>query len=81
MPGKHVRYCSRSAGFEGSKKGGLTAGCGSYPQRGKVAGRCPVIAGSFTPEIESRVENFSSSVAAIFEAWVKRGKSANGARI
>jgi site-specific recombinase XerD len=35
----------------------------------------PVIAGSFTPEIQERVESFFSSIAAIFEAWVNRRKS------
>jgi site-specific recombinase XerD len=35
----------------------------------------PVIAGSHTPEVERRVENFFQSVAAIFEAWVNRRKS------
>lgn len=35
----------------------------------------PVIAGSFTPEIKERVDNFFHSVAAIFEAWVNRRKS------
>lgn len=35
----------------------------------------PVLAGAFTPEIQSRVENFFHSVAAIFEAWVNRRNS------
>jgi site-specific recombinase XerD len=35
----------------------------------------PVLAGTHTPEIERRVENFFESVAAIFEAWVGRRKS------
>ena len=34
-----------------------------------------MIAGTHTPEIESRVESFYTSVAAIFEAWVNRRKS------
>jgi site-specific recombinase XerD len=40
----------------------------------------PVIAGAFTPEIESRVENFYNSIAAIFEAWANRRKSAHTRR-
>jgi len=35
----------------------------------------PVLLGSVTPENRERVENFISSVASIFEAWVKRRKS------
>ncbi|HEY6248990.1 MAG TPA: tyrosine-type recombinase/integrase [Candidatus Angelobacter sp.] len=35
----------------------------------------PVIAGAHTPVVESRVETFFHSVAAIFEAWVNRRKS------
>jgi site-specific recombinase XerD len=35
----------------------------------------PVIAGAHTPQIEQRVEGFYNSVAAIFEAWVKRRSS------
>lgn len=35
----------------------------------------PVMAGTHTPEIESRVENFFHSVATIFEAWANRRKS------
>jgi site-specific recombinase XerD len=35
----------------------------------------PVIAGAHTPEVQTRVENFYTSVAAIFEAWVNRRKS------
>jgi hypothetical protein len=35
----------------------------------------PVIAGTNTPQVEARVENFLNSVAAIFEAWVNRRKS------
>ena len=34
-----------------------------------------MIAGTHTPEVERRVENFFHSVAAIFEAWVNRRKS------
>lgn len=34
-----------------------------------------MIAGADTPDISRRVENFFSSVAAIFEAWVNRRKS------
>jgi site-specific recombinase XerD len=40
----------------------------------------PVIAGTHTPEIESRVENFYNSIAAIFEAWANRRKSVHTRR-
>lgn len=35
----------------------------------------PVLSGAHTPQVESRVESFYNSVAAIFEAWVNRRKS------
>jgi site-specific recombinase XerD len=35
----------------------------------------PVLAGSLTPEVRTRVGDFYNSVAAIFEAWVGRRKS------
>lgn len=35
----------------------------------------PVIAGAFTPEVKTRVENFFNSAAAILAAWVNRRKS------
>ena len=35
----------------------------------------PVLAGSLTPEIRSRVEHFYSSIYEIFERWVNRPKS------
>lgn len=35
----------------------------------------PVMSGAHTPEIESRVESFYNSIAAIFEAWANRRKS------
>ncbi|HEX5425224.1 MAG TPA: hypothetical protein VFW94_16875, partial [Candidatus Acidoferrales bacterium] len=34
-----------------------------------------MIAGAHTLEVEARVESFYNSIAAIFEAWVKRRKS------
>ena len=40
----------------------------------------PVIAGAHTPEIETRVETFYNSIAAIFEAWVNRRKSVHTRR-
>ena len=40
----------------------------------------PVLAGSLTPEVRSRVGDFYNSVAAIFEAWVGRHKSAHTRR-
>jgi len=50
------------------------------PSEEKLPALPPVIVGAFTPEIESRVENFYNSIAAIFEAWVKRRKSAHTQR-
>jgi site-specific recombinase XerD len=35
----------------------------------------PILAGSFTPEVHARVEQFYSSVGAIFERWVRRCRS------
>lgn len=35
----------------------------------------PVLAGTLTPEVHSRVESFYESVPAIFERWVRRCKS------
>lgn len=35
----------------------------------------PILAGSFTPEVQQRVEGFYSAVAEIFERWVRRCRS------
>jgi len=35
----------------------------------------PILAGSLTPEVHARVENFYGSVAAIFDRWVRRCRS------
>lgn len=40
----------------------------------------PVLAGAEAPAIRAAVENFFSSVASIFEAWVKRRESPNTQR-
>ncbi len=40
----------------------------------------PVLAGSLTPEIRSRVEQFYSGVAELFERWVHRPKSVHTRR-
>jgi hypothetical protein len=40
----------------------------------------PVLAGSLTPEIRSRVEHFYSSLYEIFERWVNRPKSVHTRR-
>lgn len=40
----------------------------------------PVTAGTFTPEVQERVESFFHSVAAIFEAWVNRRRSGHTRR-
>ena len=40
----------------------------------------PVLAGSLTPEIRSRVEHFYSSIYDIFERWVNRPKSVHTRR-
>jgi site-specific recombinase XerD len=40
----------------------------------------PILAGSFTPEIRSRVEHFYSSIYEIFERWVNRPKSVHTRR-
>jgi site-specific recombinase XerD len=42
---------------------------------GKLPALPPVTTGTHTPEVESRVESFFNSVAAIFEAWVNRRAS------
>ena len=47
----------------------------SIPDANKLPALPPVIAGSFAPEIQERVESFYNSIAAIFEAWVNRRKS------
>ena len=40
----------------------------------------PVLLGSLTPEIRSRVEHFYSSIYEIFERWVNRPKSVHTRR-
>jgi hypothetical protein len=40
----------------------------------------PIVAGSFTPEIRSRVEHFYFSIYEIFERWVNRPKSVHTRR-
>ena len=46
----------------------------------KQAGLPPILAGNAAPDIRRRAEQFFSSVASLFEAWVTRRKSAHTQR-
>ena len=52
----------------------------TYEKTGNAVALPPVLAGALTPEIRERVRDFYLSMAAIFEAWVGRHKSAHTQR-